>query len=98
MTPTEFIQKFPTIRSLAEANTADVLKIWKGLGYNRRALFLKKACEKLNQNSINETSFPKDKRELVSLPGIGQSTAGAIMAFESVTVVTNSLRLKNTKL
>ena len=42
-----FLKKFPTAKKLARAGTFEVLKEWKGLGYNRRALYLKKAAEKI---------------------------------------------------
>lgn len=66
----EFIKKFPTLKKLTEASTKDVLSAWQGLGYNRRALYLK---------SI--TKIPKTYEELVELPGIGPNTAGSILAF-----------------
>ncbi len=81
----EFIKKFPTIKSLAKATKAEVLTLWQGLGYNRRALFLKKTCETLFTESLNQhlksPRFPKTREELLRLPGIGQSTAGALLAF-----------------
>lgn len=66
----EFIKKFPSLKKLNEASTKDVLSAWQGLGYNRRALYLK---------SI--TKIPKTYEELVELPGIGPNTAGSILAF-----------------
>lgn len=86
----EFIKKFGTIESLAKASKAEVLTIWQGLGYNRRALFLKRACETLFDESLKSSKstsklkspkFPTTREELLKLPGIGQSTAGAILAF-----------------
>lgn len=77
----DFIKKFPTIRSLATASKADVLTLWQGLGYNRRALFLKKTCEELYAKNIKRPEFPRTQQELISLPGVGQSTAGALLAF-----------------
>jgi A/G-specific adenine glycosylase len=75
----EFIKKFPTLKSVAEAEKADILKVWQGLGYNRRALFIKRACEEII--SKHKGLFPKDFEILQTLPGIGPSTAGAICAF-----------------
>jgi len=75
----EFIKKFPTIKSVAQAEKSDVLKVWQGLGYNRRALFIKKSCEEIIQKHAG--TFPKDFHTLQTLPGIGPSTAGAICAF-----------------
>lgn len=77
----EFLKKFPTIKSLAKASKADVLTLWQGLGYNRRALFLKKTCETLFEQNPKNPQFPTTREELLKLPGIGQSTAGALLAF-----------------
>jgi A/G-specific adenine glycosylase len=77
----EFIKKFGTIESLAKASKAEVLTIWQGLGYNRRALFLKRTCETLFEQNPKKPKFPTTREELLKLPGIGQSTAGALLAF-----------------
>lgn len=77
----EFLKKFKNIKILALASKGDVLTIWQGLGYNRRALFLKKTCETLYEQNPKRPHFPTSKEELIKLPGIGQSTAGAILAF-----------------
>ncbi len=69
----EFIEAYPTARSLANASTADVLRLWKGMGYNRRALYLKRAAE------IGK--FPNNETELAKLPGVGTYTARAILVF-----------------
>lgn len=74
-----FLFKFPTIQALAKAPLKEVLKEWQGLGYNRRALHLKKAAEEIV--SKHRGIFPKDRESLMALPGIGQSTAGALLAF-----------------
>ncbi|HUD03937.1 MAG TPA: A/G-specific adenine glycosylase [Candidatus Paceibacterota bacterium] len=75
----EFLKKFPTVKMLARASTKDVLKVWQGLGYNRRALYLKKAAE-ISQRDFGGI-FPPNREQLEKLPGIGQSTSGALMAF-----------------
>ncbi len=75
----EFLKKFPTAQALADAPVTDVLKAWQGLGYNRRALNLKRAAETVMRDFGGK--FPKAAADLESLPGIGQSTRGAIMAF-----------------
>ncbi len=75
----QFLALFPTAEALAKAPVAEVLKAWQGLGYNRRALNLKKAAEVVMKDFAG--TFPKTAAELESLPGIGQSTRGAIMAF-----------------
>jgi len=73
-----FTKQFPTIQSLAKAEESDVLKAWEGLGYYSRARNLRKAAQKvvLEFNGV----IPKTKKELLSLPGIGEYTAGAIMS------------------
>jgi len=75
----EFIRQFPSFGSLAEASLQDVLAGWQGLGYNKRALNLKKSAE------IIETRFrgrlPSEPKVLQELPGIGQATASSIAAF-----------------
>jgi A/G-specific adenine glycosylase len=75
----EFIKKFPTVKSLARATIPDVLALWQGLGYNRRALALKRAAEHI----INEraSAFPNLYSELIELPGVGDATAHAILAY-----------------
>lgn len=75
----EFIKKFPTLKSAAQADKMEILRVWQGLGYNRRALFIKRACEEII--SKHKGIFPKDFEALQTLPGIGPSTAGAICAF-----------------
>ena len=77
----EFIKKFSTIESLAKASKAEVLTLWQGLGYNRRALFLKRASETLFEQNPKNPHLPTTREELLKLPGIGQSTAGALLAF-----------------
>ena len=70
---------FPTIHDLATAPVAEVLKYWSGLGYNRRALNLKKTATIVSEKY--EGKFPEKEKELLALPGIGQYTARAIMCF-----------------
>lgn len=89
----EFIKKFPTLTSVAQAEKNEVLKIWQGLGYNRRALFIKKACEEIILK--HKGKFPKDFQTLQTLPGIGPSTAGALCAFaynQSVFFIETNIR------
>jgi len=75
----EFLKKFPSFSALAKASNADVLMAWQGLGYNRRALYLKRAAEVV----VNEYKgkLPSNPAALVKLPGIGIYTAGAVCAF-----------------
>lgn len=74
-----FLKKFPTTKVLAKAKLSEVLKEWQGLGYNRRAKYLKDAAEQLESEFGGK--FPKTLEALVSLPGIGPATAGDILAF-----------------
>jgi A/G-specific adenine glycosylase len=74
-----FIKRFPTPSSLAKASTATLLKLWKGLGYNRRALALRSAAQEIVAKYNGE--LPADPEKLLDLPGIGRYTAQAIMAF-----------------
>lgn len=74
-----FLGQFPSIHALADAPLADVLLAWSGLGYNRRAKFLHQAAQMVVRD-YNGT-MPRTKAELVTLPGIGPNTAGAIMAY-----------------
>ena len=74
-----FIQAFPDFTSLAQADTAKLLSVWQGMGYNRRALYLKSAAQIIN-NKYNAT-LPKDPILLDELPGIGYATACSISAF-----------------
>ncbi len=75
----EFLKAFPTLKALAKAPITDVLKLWKGLGYNRRAFFLKRIADEVAV--VHAGKFPKQYTEMLKLPGIGQSTAGAISVF-----------------
>lgn len=74
-----FMQTFPKFQSLAKADTPTLLSVWQGMGYNRRALYLKAAaqivCKKYN------SLLPKDPTLLDELPGIGHATACSIVAF-----------------
>ncbi len=74
-----FIAAFPTVEDLSKATLAEVLQLWSGLGYNRRAKFLHEAAKKI----VNEFNgiFPETEKELISLPGIGVNTAGALLAY-----------------
>lgn len=74
-----FLDLFPEVSILAEARQQDVLSAWQGLGYNRRALNLQQAAKKIVAEYGGE--IPSDMEHLMSLPGIGRSTAGAVMAF-----------------
>lgn len=74
-----FIQTFPTSYALANAKVHDVLTLWQGLGYNRRALYLMKTTQAIEKEY--EGNFPQTEVELRQLPGVGSYTAAAICAF-----------------
>jgi A/G-specific adenine glycosylase len=75
----EFTTYFPTVKRLANASQAEVVRLWSGLGYNRRARFLHQAAgHVVNQFQGN---IPYTTTELRQLPGVGINTAGAIMAY-----------------
>lgn len=76
---TEWLVRFPTITTLAKSTTADVLRYWSGLGYNRRALYLKKIAEIIMRQ--HKGVFPQTEEALLQLPGIGKYTARAILCF-----------------
>ncbi len=71
-----FLAAFPTVQDLREAPLSDVLGLWQGLGYNRRARFLHEAAKQ-----IGIEGFPVTYAGLKALPGVGAYTAGAVMAF-----------------
>ena len=71
-----FLKRFPTIRSLASADTDDVLALWSGLGYYTRARHLHAAASQIVERYRG--AVPRDVDALMSLPGIGRYTAGAI--------------------
>ncbi len=74
-----FLKQFPTVRVLAGAPLSEVLKVWQGLGYNRRAKMLHQAAKEVVAKYKGK--FPTIYSELVELPGIGPYTAGAVAAF-----------------
>ncbi len=74
-----FMNRFPDFSSLADAELQEVLDVWKGLGYNRRARFLREAARIICEQYAGR--LPADPDELIKLPGIGKNTAGSISAF-----------------
>jgi A/G-specific adenine glycosylase len=92
---TGFVTRFPDFASLHAAPVEELLREWQGLGYNRRALALKKTAS-LIMNEWNGI-LPDDETSLCSLPGIGKATAAAVLAFAfgkpSVLIETNIRRV-----
>jgi len=89
----EFITAFPDIVSLAEASLEEVLRVWQGLGYNRRALSLKRLAEEVVRN--HGGVLPRTVESLTALPGIGNYTASAFAAFafnEPVVFIETNIR------
>ena len=73
-----WLDRFPTVQALAQAAPSDVLDAWQGMGYNRRALALHKAAQRVVEDWNGE--FPHETRDLVALPGIGPATAHGLSA------------------
>ncbi len=75
----ELIQKFPTVKTLADAPFIEVLRVWSGLGYNRRAKYLQESAKIIIEKYNGE--FPNNIELLDELPGIGVNTAAAIVVY-----------------
>lgn len=75
----EFLEKFPTLPALARSSLRDVLVVWQGLGYNRRAKMLHAAAIKVCEEYGGV--LPCSEEELMRLPGVGYYTARAVCAF-----------------
>lgn len=75
----EFLHAFPTVTALAAADLGNVLRVWSGLGYNRRAKFLHQATKRILEEYGGVV--PEEAALLTALPGIGPNTAGAILAY-----------------
>ena len=89
----EWLERFPTVIELANASVSEVLTYWHGLGYNRRALNLKRTAEKVVKEYNGK--FPENENELLGLPGIGTYTARAILCFafgRQIAVVDTNVR------
>jgi A/G-specific adenine glycosylase len=71
-----FMERFPTPADLAEADRAELITLWAGLGYQRRAINLQRAAR-----SIEESGWPSDSAGLTQLPGVGPYTAAAVACF-----------------
>lgn len=75
---TRFMQSFPDVKALADADQDEVLKHWAGLGYYSRARNLHAAAKQIRDEFAGK--LPDDLEQLISLKGIGRSTAGAILS------------------
>jgi A/G-specific adenine glycosylase len=73
---TAFMARFPTPSDLAKADLAELITLWAGLGYQRRAIHLQRAAR-----SIAESGWPSDSVGLTQLPGVGPYTAAAVACF-----------------
>ncbi len=88
-----WIVRFPKVQDLASAETSEVLRLWSGLGYNRRALSLQRTAQII----VHEYRgiWPRDVEGLKQLPGVGEYTASAIACFafnEQIAVVDTNVR------
>lgn len=75
----EFLDALPDVSALAAAPLEDVLRVWQGLGYNRRAANLKRAAALIVEE--HDGRVPDTLAELMALPGIGHATAAQVLAF-----------------
>lgn len=73
-----FIEVFPNFQALAEAEEEEVLRLWSGLGYYRRARNLRLAAQRIVEE--HQGRFPNTLEEALALPGVGRYTAGAVMS------------------
>ena len=74
-----FLERFPTVETLATALVDDVLEAWQGLGYYRRARNLHRAAQHVMDH--HDGIFPEAFEDVAALPGVGRYTAGAICCF-----------------
>ena len=74
-----FRENFNSFQEIAEAPQSKIIELWQGLGYNRRAIYLHKAC-KMIQDEFNGI-LPKHPEELILLPGIGPATAASLAVY-----------------
>ena len=75
----KFVKKYPKIQDLAAASFSDVLSLWSGLGYNRRAKWLRECAQKIV--SEFDGKVPNTIEELTTLPGVGHNTAAAVCVY-----------------
>ena len=76
---TKFIKKFPTLKKLINSKLDDIMALWSGLGFYRRAINIYKTC--LIIKNKHSGKFPITYKDIINLPGIGRTTASAILTF-----------------
>jgi A/G-specific adenine glycosylase len=76
-----FVTRFPDVSSLASAEEAEILKLWEGLGYYRRARQMHAAAKLICEK--HDAKFPLDFDQVLALPGVGRYTAGAILSIST---------------
>jgi len=89
----EFLKRFPTVAALSMASLLEVLRVWQGLGYNRRAKMLHEAAKAVMRDHGGK--LPRTSAALQALPGVGPYTAGAVAAFsynEDVVIIETNIR------
>jgi len=74
----KFLKKFSTVKKLAGAHEDSILSLWSGLGYYRRAINLHRAARIIQKK--HDGMIPNNVDDLLALPGVGPSTAGAILS------------------
>src|SRR5947208_11660152 len=74
-----FLEHFPTLQRLAHAPAMDVIRAWRGLGYNRRAVELQRAAQAVEHD--HGGVVPSDPKTLRALPGLGEYSASAVACF-----------------
>lgn len=89
----QFLTRFPNVSALADAQLGEVISVWQGLGYNRRAKYLQLAAKQV----VREFGgmLPASVEKLEALPGIGKNTAAAICAYafnQSVSFIETNIR------
>jgi A/G-specific adenine glycosylase len=75
----KFLERFPDFQSVAEAKEEEIIEYWGGLGYYNRARNLQKTAQIIVNEYNNE--FPREKENILALPGLGEYTVGAVMSF-----------------
>jgi len=74
-----FLRSYPSLAALARAEKPDLLRLWQGLGYNRRALYLRELARIVRAEHSGR--MPRTREQLLTLPGVGEYTAAAVCVF-----------------